>query len=173
VSDQGSRDGARDSAGPATVSKPPAEGGSNLKGVIAFIGAVAGLITAIAGLVKVCNPSDSDGPDRQATASPSRPTPANTPAPIASAAPAPPSGAETVMVPWYGALTVGGPCDQAEYSRPVPKCRGKTPSCTMTDVFNCDASGRKRVQCQNGMVRVEVCPRACVQNGQGLSDRCE
>jgi hypothetical protein len=71
---------------------------------------------------------------------------------------APPAG-ETLAVPYYGTLTVGGPCDRGEH--------------VLTGTWNCDATSKLRVHCQNGMVAVDICPNRCKHEPQGASDRCE
>jgi len=65
---------------------------------------------------------------------------------------------QTISVPFYGALEVGGSC-QGEH--------------LLVGTWNCDASRTKRVHCQNEMVVVELCPTACVQHANGQNDECQ
>jgi hypothetical protein len=71
------------------------------------------------------------------------------------------SDREAVDVPWFGRVFVGEPCAQPglEHS-PFPK------------IWNCDATGKLRLQCQNGMVRAEGCDHGCLQHGNGVNDEC-
>jgi len=68
------------------------------------------------------------------------------------------TGGQTISVPFYGALEVGGSC-QGEH--------------LLVGTWNCDASRTKRVHCQNEMVVVEPCPTACVQHANGQNDECQ
>jgi len=68
------------------------------------------------------------------------------------------SGAETIAVPYYGDLEIGG------------SCRGQQHR--LTGTWNCDAHRTKRVHCQNGMVVVEACAEGCVQYANGVDDVC-
>jgi hypothetical protein len=80
-----------------------------------------------------------------------------------SAAAKPPSttadARETVDVPFYGTLTVGGPCNTGQH--------------VLQRTWNCDANRKKRVHCQNGMVTVDSCPKRCIQHEGGIDDECE
>jgi hypothetical protein len=84
-------------------------------------------------------------------------TPENLSAP-AGATPRPrPLVAQTIAVPYYGNLEIGGSCQGTH---------------RLADTWNCDATRTRRVHCQNSMVVIEPCPNACVQHQNGVDDEC-
>jgi hypothetical protein len=128
-----------------------------LKVVSATVAALAAIAAAVGALLTNCYKdvhlfeniaADESDAARAATKDP----------PATRGLPAP-SESETLLVPYYGRLAVGGPCDRGEH--------------VLTATWNCDATSKRRVHCQNGMVAVDICPTRCKHEPNGANDLCE
>jgi hypothetical protein len=136
-----------------------------LKVVSVTVGTLAAIAAAVGALATDCYKdvhlfeniaADEADAARAATKDPAPPH--DQPA-AAPRDPPPAQRGETLAVPYYGKLTIGGPCDRGEHA--------------LTGTWNCDATSTRRVHCQNGMVAVDICPARCKHEPNGANDLCE